>query len=70
MAAARERLLVAKKLEGNGFKVKELMERFNSLMEQKHYRLAEGGRGSRLRSSSPAIRSQFGDFGSSHGGLL
>ena len=40
-AAAAERLLVDKKLERNELKVKELMERFNSLMSEKRYRFAE-----------------------------
>ena len=40
-AAAAERYLVAKNLERNEMKVKELMERFNSLMSEKRYRFAE-----------------------------
>jgi tetratricopeptide (TPR) repeat protein len=41
MGAANERLLVAKALERKQLKVKELMERFNSLMSEKKYGLAE-----------------------------
>jgi von Willebrand factor type A domain len=41
MSAASERLLAASKLERNQLKVKELMERFNSLMSEKRYRDAE-----------------------------
>lgn len=40
-SAAAERMLVAQKLERNELKVKELMERFNSLMAEKRYRFAE-----------------------------
>ena len=40
-AAATERLLVAMNLERNQLKVKQLMERFNSLMSEGRYRDAE-----------------------------
>jgi hypothetical protein len=41
MSSAAERILAAQKLERKELKVKELMERFNSLMAEKRYRFAE-----------------------------
>ena len=71
MAAGKEQALIAESLIRNQVKVKQLMKRFNSLMQEERYRPAEGTVAAEMQKNLPdnPVPLQAASFASLEGRL-